>query len=545
MRTVDILGLGIFFVVGVSTSMIAEFARHRQKRLGTTVSESEEKLREQAKLLDIATDAIFVRNMDHTIVYWNKGAERTFGWTAAEAIGKNAEWLFGATDRPNAYGEVSEKGEWAGELQRKTKSGRIVTIQARWTAIRDPRGELRSILTVNTDVTAQRNLQKQLIRSQRLESIGTLAGGIAHDLNNILSPILMGVETLSMRSPDERTRKILSIMKTATLRGTEIVRQVLGFARGVGGERAEVQLKHIIHEVEVLIKETFPKNIEIKCAIPKDLPLVMANATEMQQVLMNLCVNARDAMPKGGTLSVSAESVKLDEGYVSMHIEAKAINYVRTSVQDTGTGINPEMIEKIFDPFFTTKEVGKGTGLGLSTVLSIVQGHGGFINVYSEVGKGSKFKVYIPAIKQKMDVEAEKAVEGIRMGQGETILVVDDESSVREMIKQILESYDYRVLLAGNGKEATEQFSMNREEIAVVVTDMMMPQMDGPATILKLLEIDPKIKIIAMSGLMTAQKAEEVARLGVKASLMKPFTADALIVALQDVLETIQRSAPA
>jgi two-component system cell cycle sensor histidine kinase/response regulator CckA len=497
-----------------------------------------QKLKEQAELLDITLDAIFVRDMRHDITYWNKGAEKIFGWSAAEAIGRNADELLGthAPDSMHAYTIVLEKGEWSGEFQRKSRDGRQLMIRARWTVVRDPRGEPRGILAVNTDVTEQRLFQKQLFRAQRLESVGTLAGGIAHDLNNILSPILMGVEALSLES-DESSRRILGIMKTAAQRGAAIVRQVLSFARGIEGERAEVQLKHIISEINELIREVFPKAITIDFQVPKGLLPVRGDPTQLHQVLMNLCVNARDAMPEGGILTLSAENVKLDQAYSRMHVEARPIRYVVLKVEDNGTGMAPEILDKIFDPFFTTKGAGKGTGLGLSTSHSIVKSHGGFINAYSEVGKGSIFKVYIPAIDQAEEVDrAENVQEGIPMGEGQLILVVDDEVALGEITQQILESYGYHVLLARDGTEAVVLYAQRREDIRAVFTDMMMPYMDGAATIRALRKIDPTVKIISTSGLATSGQAKEAAGLGVDAFLAKPYTAEALLLTLRDVL---------
>ena len=502
---------------------------------------------EQAALLDVTADAIFVRDMRHDIVYWNKSAQRIFGWSASEAMGKNVDDLLGidAPDSKLAYEIVIEKGEWIGEFQRKAKDGHQLTIQAHWTLLRDLAGKPRGIMAVNSDVTEQRSIQQQLLRAQRLESVGTLAGGIAHDLNNILSPILMGVEGLSLQHSDERSRKILEIIKTAAQRGASIVRQVLSFARGIEGVHAEVQPKHIIREVEELIKETFPKTVEVRSHIPKDLLPVIGDATQLHQVLINLCVNARDAMPEGGILTLSAENVELDETYARMHVEARPIRYVVLNVEDTGTGIAPGIVEKIFDPFFTTKEPGKGTGLGLSTAHSIAKSHGGFINVYSEVGKGTSFKVYIPAADQKKDGRAEKVQEGIPMGEGELILIADDEAAVREITKQILEAYGYQVLLAKDGTEAVVHYAEKSKEIRVVLIDMMMPFMDGAATIRALRKIDPRVKIIATSGLASSAQKAEVAGLGVNAFLAKPYTAEAILGTLRNVLGAAQPSAPA
>ena len=504
---------------------------------------AEEKQQEQAALLDIAADAIFVRDMQHRIVYWNKGAEKIYGWTVQEAMGRNADELLGTTapDSKKAYEVVLEKGEWLGEFQRKSKSGAVLDIEGRWTLVRDERGNPKGILAVNTDVTERRSIQLQLLRVQRLESIGTLAGGIAHDLNNVLTPILMGLEGLSLRHPDQGTRRILELMKTTVLRGASIVRQVLSFARGIEGERSEVQLKHVLREIAQIIEETFPRSIEIRSRVPKDLPPVWGDVTQIHQVLMNLCVNARDAMPDGGTLTLSAESVRLEESYAQTHVEAKPIAYVVLHVEDTGGGMGAEILDKIFDPFFTTKDPGKGTGLGLATCRSIVKSHAGFINVYSEVGKGSSFGVYLPAMQQESVESGEREQPGIPMGGGELILVVDDEPAIREITRQILDSYAYRTVTAANGTEALAIYAARRTDIRAVITDMMMPRMDGASTIRALRELDPRLPIIATSGLTARGQVKEAQGLGVNAFLSKPYAAETLLERLHEVLSEAPR----
>ncbi len=338
----------------------------------TDRKEGENKLKEQAALLDIASDAILAKELDGRILYWNKGAERLYGWSAEEVKGrKSFELLYPEehlSEGHEAQRKVIEKGEWRGELHQKTKDGKKIIVDARWSLIRDTKGEPKGVLSVKSDITAKRSIEAQLLRSQRLESLGTLAGGIAHDLNNVLAPIIMGIEGLSFHNPDDSVRSILSIIKTSAQRGANIVRQILNFARGMEGVVGEIQLKHVLREVEDIIQETFPKSIALKNDIRKDLWPVNGEATQLHQVLMNLCVNARDAMPDGGWLTVSAENISLDETYAKMNIEARPIRYVVLKVEDTGTGMPPSVLDKIFDPFFTTKEPGKGTGLGLSTV---------------------------------------------------------------------------------------------------------------------------------------------------------------------------------
>jgi two-component system cell cycle sensor histidine kinase/response regulator CckA len=499
-----------------------------------------DKQREQAALLDIATDAILVRDMNSRIVYWNKSSATIYGWRLEEALGQEADRLLfspaRAAEPENAVAIVKEKGEWNGEVHQQSKEGRELTIETRWTLLRGSEGTPTGILCVNTDVTERRAVQSQLLRAQRLESLGTLAGGIAHDLNNVLSPIIMGVEGLGLYCPDTRAATILGIIRTAAQRGASIVHQVLSFARGKEGERTEVQLKHIIREVGQIMEETFPKSIETRIEVPKDLPAVVADSTQIHQVLMNLCVNARDSMPNGGRLGLSAEAVHLDETYSRMHVEAQPIDYVVLKVEDTGHGIPPGLVEKIFEPFFTTKEVGKGTGLGLSVTRTIVKSHGGFINLYSEPGRGSSFKVYLPTA-HPVPERTETASEGIPMGEDELILVIDDEAAVREIARQILESYGYRVVTASDGAEAMAIYMQRRGEIQAVVTDMAMPYMDGAATARALRKINPGVKIVATSGLLAVGQSKKMIELGIQEFLAKPYTAESLLAALRRVLD--------
>ncbi len=355
---------------------------------------------EQGALLDEARDAILVRDLSHNITYWNKSAERLYGWTSNEILGKSARDLLYRDAAPfdKAVVAVSENGEWVGELSPTTKDGRQLLIEARWTLVREEGGRPPSVLDISTDITDRRKLEQQFLRAQRMESIGTLAGGIAHDLNNMLAPIMLSIYMLKKDEKDERRLAILAIIDSSAKRGSDMIRQVLTFARGVEGRRLPVQIMGLLQEIESIINETFLKNIQAVIVCRPDVWTVAGDSTQLHQVLLNLCVNARDAMPDGGILTLSAENITLDEHFAALHVEARPGPYVVIGVEDTGTGIPPEIIEKIFEPFFTTKEIGKGTGLGLSTSLAVIKSHGGFLRVYSEMGKGTHFKLYIPAM---------------------------------------------------------------------------------------------------------------------------------------------------
>ncbi|MEH1908513.1 hybrid sensor histidine kinase/response regulator [Nostoc sp.] len=500
---------------------------------------AQEKIREQAALLDVTTDAICVRDLNNQIIFWNKGAETLYGWQATEACGKNASELLFDEPSPEieaALLQVISKGKWQGELTKLTKTDKEILVASRWSLVCDEQGKPKSILTVDTDITDKKHLEAQLFRAQRLESIGTLASGIAHDLNNILTPILAGAQLLPLKFPDadKRTHHLLEILEINAKRGADLVKQVLSFARGVEGKRITLQLKHLIVEVAKILKETFPKSIEISTDVPQDLWMVSGDSTQLHQVLMNLCVNARDAMVNGGSLSISAENLLIDENDARMNLEAKEGSYTVITISDTGVGIPREILDRIFEPFFTTKDVGQGTGLGLSTVLGIIKSHGGFVNVYSEPGSGTSFKVYLPAVGGMETFSPEDLPP--QTGNGELILVVDDETAIQEITRTSLETHNYKTLIASDGIEAIALYAKNMDKISVVLMDIMLPSLDGLTAIRTLRKINPQVRIIASSGLMSDNKLSAVAAIGVNTFLSKPYTVNELLLSLQKIL---------
>lgn len=507
----------------------------RSIRYAIERKQTEQKIREQAALLDVATDAIFVRDLDDQILYWNKAAERLYGCKQEEAIGKKTQELWqdkNLLQLQEALQHLMKNRSWEGEIHQKTKLNQEITVESRWTLVQFG-NNLQSILIVNTDITQKKQLEAQFLRAQRLESIGTLSSGIAHDLNNVLAPILMTAQFLETQISDESTRRLLPILITNAKRGADLVKQVLSFTRGIQGERTHLQLKHLIGEIQQIIKETFPKSIEVSTKISPNLGTVSGDVTQLHQVLMNLCVNARDAMLNGGKLKISAENLLIDENYAKMNLDARVGCYVMISVRDTGVGIRPEILERIFEPFFTTKELSNGTGLGLSTVLGIVKSHGGFINVYSEEGRGSEFKIYLPA--QEATETLEETEPKLLQGNGELILVVDDEAAIRDITKISLENHNYKAITASDGIEAIALYAEHRDEISLVVTDMVMPSMDGIVTIRTLQKINPNVKIIAVSGLATSDKVNAAYEIGIKAFLSKPYTTNQLLQTINTV----------
>jgi len=501
---------------------------------------AEERIREQAALLDRASDAIYVTALDCTVLYWNAGAEHIYGWSAAEAVGRKTSDLNSVDEHlvGDAVAQTLEKGEWTGERRQSTKDGRAVEVLSRLTLLRDDPGQPQSILVINTDITERKQLEARFLRAQRLESLGALASGIAHDLNNVLAPIMMSMPLLRDSVRDDTARRLLGMVETSAQRGADIVRQVLTFARGSVGERIVLQPKHLVRDMLKLAAETFPKNLQVMDLSGADVWTVEGDATQLHQALMNLCVNARDAMPEGGRLGLGVENVTVDEATAAQAPGAAAGRYVRFRVADTGHGIPPEMQERIFEPFFTTKGVGKGTGLGLSTVLGIVKGHGGFVRVESQVDRGTAFELYFPAAAAPLGRPAPTpgTVPPWPRADGELVLLVDDEAAIRAVARQALEEFGYRVLLCEAGAEAIRVFKASRAEIRLVVTDMMMPEMDGPTLVHALRAVDPAVKIVGITGVADDATMQQMQALRLAASLAKPFTIGQLLTTVREAL---------
>jgi two-component system cell cycle sensor histidine kinase/response regulator CckA len=531
-------------VIGVETSWSVVPFDGRQAILTvvndrTAYHESEERNREQAKLLDLASDAIMECDLEGRIVFWNQGAARLYGWPVEEAEG--ADLLELLMPEAGVMAEIErhmrETGHWSGPLDQRSKDDRKLIVNSRWTLVRDAAGDPKSMLVINTDITETKKLETQFLRAQRLESIGTLASGIAHDLNNILSPILMSAAVLRRSVKDPDGEKILGIIESSAERGAGIVKQVLTFARGVEGERVLLQPKHILSEMGKILAQTFPRNIDLKTYFPAELWMVTGDATQLHQVLLNLCVNARDAMmPAGGTLTLAAENIEVDQHFARMNPGAQLGNYVVFKLTDTGAGMTPETMDKIFDPFFTTKEVGKGTGLGLATVIGIVKSHGGFLTVQSEVGVGTTFRVFVPASDKNAQPELiDKSAPSLR-GNGELILVVDDEAPIREALVQTLQDGGYRAYTAEDGSDALALYFQRRDEIKLVLTDLAMGQMDGVALVRALRRLDPKVRVVVSSGHCPPDQVITLEKLGVRRFLDKPYTATSLLRVLGEEL---------
>ncbi|HEX2855061.1 MAG TPA: PAS domain S-box protein [Opitutaceae bacterium] len=501
---------------------------------------AEEQLREQAALLDKARDAIIATDLNHRVSYWNASAEHIYGWPAIEVFGRNLSELdlgYLPARFEAARAQVLSSGEWRGDFSLRSKQGATLQVESTWSLVRDSEGHPRSILMIDTDVTEKKKLESQLLRADRMDSIGMLAGGVAHDLNNVLAPILMAADLLRLGSRDPADGRLLENIERSALHGTALVRQLLTFARGGEGERAEVKLGPLVEDVQKLLRQSLPRNIELRIDCAGVNRSIHADATQIKQVILNLALNARDAMPQGGRLEIGAADAMVDEASARLHPGAEPGPHVCVAVRDTGTGMPPALLAKIFDPFFTTKGIGKGTGLGLSTVLGIVKGHGGFLKVESEMGRGTEFQLYFPVLLQPPVIPARPADPLAVVGHGELILLVDDEPAMCDTLRLVLERTGYRVAVANGAEAALVEFERRRDAIAAVITDIVMPGMPGTNLIARLRGRAPQLRIIAMSGSLASNQQELLKSLRPSIEFLeKPISSGTLLSTLQRVL---------
>ena len=511
----------------------------------TQRKEAEDALRMPSRVLENMGEGVFVSGPDGEILFSNPASDRMFGYVRGSLVGENISSL-GILPTPESLRvnvqiqqELNQTGTWTGEVSSRRRDGTTLLTLAHITALEI--GGKKCAVAVHDDVTQRKQLELHLLRAQRMESLGRLASGIAHDMNNVLAPIMMAAPLLRSGLTPERADRILASIETSADRGAHLVKQLLFFGRGVEGVRNVIHLKDAVREMEAIVVQTFPKGISIFTAVPPDAWPVNADPTQIHQVLLNLCVNARDAAPDGGRLSIVVENVAVDKSYPYKASDAKAGAYVRIAVMDTGSGISPENIDKIFDPFFTTKEVGKGTGLGLSTVLGIVKNHGGFVTLESEVGRGSTFRVHLPALPEAIENQREKMIEFPPLGRNELVLVVDDEEIIRNLSSELLVEHGYKVMSAANGSEAMAAFTSQAENIRLVVTDCDMPVMDGINLVRLLRKMNPRLKIIVSTGIQSAMKAGRhsiaLDDLDDIVFLPKPCTPNQLLNAVHDLLE--------
>ncbi|MBS0630892.1 MAG: PAS domain S-box protein [Verrucomicrobia bacterium] len=540
---VEVTAVAVELLGHKEVQVIARDISARQAAV-TALRESEERFKFVARAV---SDVVWDWNIPANTLWWNDGFLTTFGFAAGEIEPSVESWTgrIHPDDRSRVVASMRQAitgrtETWKEEYRFQRKDGTHAIVQDSGYILRDATGQGVRMVGGMRDLTEHRKMEAQYLRAQRMESIGTLAGGIAHDLNNVLAPIMMSIELLKHDPQlDTRRSRILDIIQQSSQRGANLVRQVLVFARGgLDGQRVAVGLPGLLGELEGIVTSTFPRSVQIVVDLPAGLWPVLGDITQIHQVLLNLAVNARDAMPHGGTLTFTASNRTIDSQYASTSEEAKAGQYVLLRVTDTGVGMPQAVRERIFEPFFTTKERGKGTGIGLATVHTIVKSHGGFLSVESEPGRGTSFLIHLPAVPEAVNVSTNPFPRPeIARGHDELVLVVDDECSIREITQQTLETFGYRVITARDGAEAVALFAKQPHEVALVLADMMMPIMDGEALIHVLRHINPVVRIIAASGLEVAENIAKAAKAGVTDFLPKPYTADILLRRVRAALD--------
>lgn len=500
-----------------------------------------------------ATPAAWLITNHTGMIEWaNPSFSRMTGYAMEEVLGRHTRILSSGRHAPEFYANLWQtvlSGEvWEGDLHNRRKDGTLYHEHMVIAPVRNAQGETTHFVAMKHDITAERQLEQQLVRAQQLESIGMLASGIAHDLNNVLAPIIMAVELLKSDAPTLEMQSRLNLIGQAALRGAGIVKHVLTFARGADGERKVVQLRYLVKEVADLIRETIPRDIEVSVTTGRVVSPVMGDVTRLHQVLLNLIINARDAMPHGGRLTLSVRDMEVDETQARLLPPLTPGGYVEITVSDTGTGITDEAMEHLFDPFFTTKERGKGTGLGLATVYGIVRSHSGVIDVSTMMGVGSTFRVLLPRLLQTPAQQPSEARKSKFDGAGRLVLVVDDEAPIRNLFEVVLRRYGFRVVIASDGVEALQLFALRPQSFALAITDMMMPRMGGAALIEALRKSVPGLPVVSCSGLATVPENEgqpDVGRAGGAATvfLAKPFTEIELFATVQLALAPVPNPA--
>jgi PAS domain S-box-containing protein len=511
----------------------------RRKQVEAEIRKSESQLR---TALDAAALGTWSWNIITNEVSLSERSQSLFGFNLGEFPGTLDAVLnrLHPQDRlkmdEKTFEAIASKELYDLETRVLLPNGNSRWLSARGHVLPNPEGQPEQMVGVIADISEKKQLEEQFLRHQRLESLGSLAGGIAHDLNNIFTPILMSVQLfpVTLAQIDPRSRELIQMVENNVKRGSALVQQILSFAKGIEGERGIVQVKHIITDIRQFAIETFPKSLEIRTNVSPNLWTIKGDAAQIYQILLNLAINAKDAMPDGGLLNISADNLSIDEQYVREHCQAQVGFYIVIAVSDTGSGIAEENRELIFEPFFSTKKETGGTGLGLATVKKIVQSHHGTIDVVSQIGQGTQFTIILPAVRTSETELLEHSA--IPKGREELILVADDEATIREITRASLVTHNYRVITASNGIEAIASYVQNQTEVAVVLINMMMPGMDGTTAILTLQKIDPNIKIIAISGRHFSPQTLSDRNLHISRFLAKPYSTYTLLQTIKDVL---------
>ncbi len=499
--------------------------------------ESEDKYR---SLFEETKDIVLITTPEGRFLDINSAGVEFYGYSSRTELLRDLlaqDTYVNPNDRKEVLGKISERGfvkDYELLLKRKDGQHRVALLTA--TAERDDNGTVVAYRGILRDITEAKQLQQQFFQAQKMESIGTLAGGIAHDFNNILGGVLGYASFMKSKMTEgDSFFNYVDIIEKSAMHAAELTAKLLAFARGGRYDIKPLKLNRIVDETLQIIGRTFDKSIGIQTHLQDNLPTIEADTAQLQQVLINLCLNAADAMPYGGKLIIEAACETLTEQYVRTHVGAKAGSYVRLSVSDTGMGMDEETRKRIFEPFFTTKESGKGTGLGLSMVYGVVKNHGGFVHVYSELGHGTTFRIYLPISGKPERTETSELATPV--GGDELILVVDDEKRIRSLAKDMLESFGYRILTAEDGVDAVKIYAQHKDEVGLVILDMVMPKMGGRETYLKLKELNPGVSVLLSTGYSQNGKAQEILDSGVMGFIQKPYQLHTLLSKVRSILD--------
>lgn len=499
--------------------------------------QAQQKIQEQAALLDIITDAIIVRDLQNQILYWNKTAEKIYGWRAEEVMGKNAWEILSpqlSQEFTAALEAVLRHGSWWGELSKFTNSGKKLIIHSRWILMYDSAGLPLSIMSVDTDITEKKQLEIKLEQAQRLESLGNLTSAIAHDLNNIFAPMITVAQLLPLKHPElsESSLQMLKLLENNSKKGIDLVAQIQSFARSSPSQNNTVSLSEIMGNVQQTITGIFDGNIDIEIDITEDVKRVIGENKRLHEVFIHILRNFNYAMPEGGKLRITARNKLIEDSYRQDNISVQAGEYVEITLADTGVNINHQIIEGIFSRFLIGKTKDKNPDLDLS--FDIINNYGGFVEIGNELGRFSQLRIYLPT-GENSSVAMENQSQ-LRRGNGELILVVDEEAAITKIIQTTLETHNYKVLIAQNGVEALSLYTQHQQEIKLVLIDVIISSMSG-ANVMRILQMsNPQIQVIGMSRLATAQALAEVSFSNTKGFLAKPFTAEELLNSIDDVI---------
>ncbi|MCG6981233.1 MAG: PAS domain S-box protein [Deltaproteobacteria bacterium] len=514
-----------------------------RKQAIEALRDSEEKYR---TVLEANPDPVVVYDIEGKVVYFNPAFTRVFGWSLGERLGKTMDLFVPEENWPETKIMIQRvlTGEsFSGiESSRYTKEGKIIPVSISGAVLRDMDGKpVGSVINLR-DISERKNLESQLLHAQKMEAVGTLAGGIAHDFNNLLQAIQGYTELLLMRKKEGEPgcRELQEVIR-ASKRGAELTQQLLTFSRKVESKRKPLDLNQEVAELRQLLERTFPRMIELEFILDPNIRMINADSAQLKQVIMNLAVNAKDAMPEGGKLVIETQNMTLDQEFCKKYAEVKPGEYVLLSMADTGHGMEKETLEHIFDPFYTTKEVGKGTGLGLAIVYGIIKNHEGYVMCYSRPGSGASFRLYLPALEaasEREEIAESQESKSSAMGGNETILLVDDEEFIRELGVDVLGQAGYTVLTASNGEQALEVYRRERERIALVILDLIMPGMGGSKCLEELLKITPRARVLIASGYSPDASTKGALEAGAAAFINKPYDNKQLLELVRKILDS-------